>query len=88
MASAELKFSEHFLVIISPHNVLLFLQLDLFGDGMSDTGYYELSIDGKRLKRNSRFGYKEITTFTINNSGVPSVQAPRPVWKSIVYEGE
>lgn len=95
MVSAELKFSEITYVLFctfSHHHLSsqysILPPTDLFGDGMSDTGYYELSMDGKRLKRNSQFGYKETTIFTINNSGVPSVQASRPVWKSIVYEGE
>merc|ERR1712176_210585 len=41
---------------------------DSYGDGLTDNGYYELTLEGKVIAKGSSFGYSDVTEFTIGSS--------------------
>ena len=49
-------------------------------------GYYSISLNGEILKRNSNFGEKETTRFTIEKSAPSIVEHRMPEWTSILKE--
>eukprot|EP00584_Thalassiosira_punctigera_P005395 CAMPEP_0172545124 /NCGR_PEP_ID=MMETSP1067-20121228/15122_1 /TAXON_ID=265564 ORGANISM="Thalassiosira punctigera, Strain Tpunct2005C2" /NCGR_SAMPLE_ID=MMETSP1067 /ASSEMBLY_ACC=CAM_ASM_000444 /LENGTH=780 /DNA_ID=CAMNT_0013331809 /DNA_START=135 /DNA_END=2474 /DNA_ORIENTATION=- len=58
--------------------------IDLFGDGLTAPAYYSVSLNGEELIKNSNFGHKETTTFTINNSPAEVIQ--QPDWTPLLFE--
>eukprot|EP00579_Thalassiosira_antarctica_P015869 CAMPEP_0201945774 /NCGR_PEP_ID=MMETSP0903-20130614/54076_1 /ASSEMBLY_ACC=CAM_ASM_000552 /TAXON_ID=420261 /ORGANISM="Thalassiosira antarctica, Strain CCMP982" /LENGTH=1119 /DNA_ID=CAMNT_0048488849 /DNA_START=137 /DNA_END=3498 /DNA_ORIENTATION=- len=60
---------------------------DIYGDGITAPGFYSITLDGRTLARNSNFGTKEITSFTIDSSQNIIIEPRQPDWISLLYEG-
>ena len=61
---------------------------DMFGDGISDPGYYTISLNGQTLASNSNFGSSETTSFTIDSDYLSMQDESRPVatWRTLLDE--
>ena len=45
---------------------------DDYEDGIFAPGYYRISLNGNQLARNSNFGYKDVTEFTVGDNTSPN----------------